>query len=205
MSKAKSAPRTKPPASRREELMNVAQHLFLKHGVSATTIEQISAGAGVAKGTFYLYFSSKDDVLAGLRDRYSQELLASIKKAVIENAADDWKGKLASWARASVAGYLRSIQLHDLVFLESRPPTQEGLFNNIIIDHLSGLLEGGVGAGAWSIDDHQLTAVFLFSGFHGVVERVCAAKKRVNGNQLAQKVEQLFFRAVGLPADRPAP
>jgi AcrR family transcriptional regulator len=98
--------------------MNVAQNLFLKHGVSATTIEQITSGADVAKGTFYLYFSSKDDVLAGLRDRYSQELLASINKAVTERAADDSKGKPASWARASVAGYLRSIQLHDLVFLD---------------------------------------------------------------------------------------
>jgi AcrR family transcriptional regulator len=205
MSKVKARQRTKPPAERREELMKVAQRLFLEHGVPATTIEQITSGADVAKGTFYLYFSSKDDILAGLRDRYSQELLASIKNAITENREDDWEGKLASWARASVAGYLRSIQLHDLVFRESRPPTQEGLFNNIIIDHLSGLLQGGVDAGAWSIDDHCLTAVFLFSGFHGVVERACATKKRVNGNQLAHRLEQLCFRAVGLPTYRPLP
>jgi AcrR family transcriptional regulator len=205
MSKAKASQRTKPPEARREELMNVAQRLFLEHGVAATTIEQITSGADVAKGTYYLYFSSKDDILAGLRNRYAQQLLASIKKAISENAVDDWQGKLASWASASVAGYLRSIKLHDLVFLESRPPTREGLFNNIIIEHLSGLLQGGADAGAWSIDDHHVTAVFLFSGFHGVVERACATEKRLNGNRLAHRLERLCFRAVGLPIDGSLP
>ena len=43
-------PRTKPPEQRRDDLMNAAQRLFLDLGVSATTVEQITSGAGVAKG-----------------------------------------------------------------------------------------------------------------------------------------------------------
>src|ERR1035438_2043651 len=58
-----TSPRTKPPETRRDELMNAAERLFLSEGVAATTIEQITSAAAVAKGTFYLYFSSKDDVL----------------------------------------------------------------------------------------------------------------------------------------------
>ena len=52
-------PRTKAPEERRDELMNAAQRLFLEQGVATTTIEQITMGADVAKGTFYLHFSSK--------------------------------------------------------------------------------------------------------------------------------------------------
>src|SRR5277367_343524 len=94
---SKTRPRTKPPEERRNELMNAAQRLFLKHGVGPTTIEQITTGAEVAKGTFYLYFSSKEDVLAALRGRFGQELLERIRTAVTQNREDDWKGKLASW------------------------------------------------------------------------------------------------------------
>ena len=71
--------------------MNAAQQLFLQQGVARTTIEQITSTADVAKGTFYLYFSSKDDVLAGLGDRYGQERLAKVQAAVAQKLADDWK------------------------------------------------------------------------------------------------------------------
>ncbi|UIY23207.1 TetR/AcrR family transcriptional regulator [Rhizobium leguminosarum] len=43
--------------------MTAAERLFLEKGVELTTIEEITTGAGVAKGTFYLHFSSKADVL----------------------------------------------------------------------------------------------------------------------------------------------
>jgi AcrR family transcriptional regulator len=181
--------------------MNAAQRLFLEQGVGPATIEQITSRADVAKGTFYLYFSSKDDILAALRERFAQELLASIEAAIEARPKEDWKGKLATWARSGVAGYLDSMRLHDIVFYESRPPTRQGLVDNIIIDHLSGLLRDGVDAGAWSIDDPRFTAVFLFSGLHGVVDDACTRQKRVKRRRLARRLEQLCFRSVGLPSD----
>jgi AcrR family transcriptional regulator len=197
----RSRPRTKPPEERRDELMNAGLRLFLKQGVGPTTIEQITSGADVAKGTFYLYFSSKEELLAALRQRFAQELLAGIKAAIAAKPPEDWKGKLATWARAGVAGYLDSIRLHDLVFSGShRPPTRKGLVDNIIIDHLCVLLQSGAAAGAWTIDDPRSTAVFLFSGLHGLVDDASIQEKRVNQSRLAQRLEQLSLRAVGLLA-----
>jgi AcrR family transcriptional regulator len=194
----KLRPRTKPPEERREELMKAAKRLFLEQGVGPTTIEQITSGADVAKGTFYLYFSSKDDVLAALRERFAQDLLAGIKTAVTEKPDEDWKGKLAAWAAASVASYLESIRLHDILFYGSPHPTREGLVNNIVIDHLAGLLQAGVDAGAWSIDEARFTAVFMFNGLHGVVEFASTGEKRVNQKRLTHRLERLCFRAAGL-------
>jgi AcrR family transcriptional regulator len=110
----RTRPRTKPPGERRDDLMNAAERLFLEQGVGPTTIEQITSGADVAKGTFYLYFSSKDDVLAALGERFAQELLAKIEAAVAAGQKEDWKGRLATWAAASVTGHLESIRLHDI-------------------------------------------------------------------------------------------
>lgn len=68
---AEPARRTKPAPVRLDELMAAAEDLFVRQGVEATTIDQIVAQAGVAKGTFYHYFSSKADVLAALRAKFS--------------------------------------------------------------------------------------------------------------------------------------
>lgn len=194
----KSRPRTKPPEQRRDELVDAAQRLFLDQGVGPTTIEQITTGAGVAKGTFYLYFSSKEDLLAALGERYSRQLLAGIEAAIAGHAAADWKGKLASWARADAAGYLDSIRLHDIAFYGSRPAAREDFGSNIVVDHLFELLQAGVEAGAWAIDDARLAAVFLFNGIHGVVDDAYAREKRVSRSRLAQRLERLCFNIVGL-------
>jgi AcrR family transcriptional regulator len=177
--------------------MNAAQHLFLKHGVEQTTIEQITSGAAVAKGTFYLYFSSKEDVLAALRNRFAQDLLKKIKTALAHHKPEDWNGKLAAWAAAGVTRYLDSIRLHDILFYASRPPKRHGLVRNIIIDHLLELLQAGSDAGAWSIDDAHFTAIFLFNGLHSAVDYATANEKRVNRSRLAHKLQRLFLRAVG--------
>lgn len=194
----KLRPRTKPPEERRDELMNAAERLFLEQGVAPTTIEQITMGANVAKGTFYLHFSSKEDILAALGERFGQKHLVGIKAAIAKKKEGDWKGKLATWAKACANGYLDSIRLHDVVFYGSRPATREGLVDNIVIDHLFELLQGGVAAGAWSMDDPRFSAVFLFSGLHAVVDDAYTKEKRVNRGRLEHRVEQLWFRAVGL-------
>ena len=178
--------------------MNAAERLFLKRGAGPTTIEQVTSGAGVAKGTFYLYISSKEDVLGALEERFAQEHLRKIKTAIAERKKDDWKGKLATWAAAGVSSYLDSIRLHDILFYGSRPATREGLVNNIVIDHLVELLQAGVDAGAWRIDDPRLTGVFLFSGLHGAVDDAYTKEKRVDRSRLARRVERLCFRAVGV-------
>jgi AcrR family transcriptional regulator len=198
--RTKPRPRTKPPEERRDELMNAAQRLFLKQGVRPTTIEQITSGAKVAKGTFYLYFPSKDEVLAALGERYGQEHLAKIKAAIAAKPEADCQEKLATWARACATSYLDSIRLHDIVFYGSRPRTREGLVDNIVIDHLSELLCEGGEAGAWSVDDPRFTAVFLFSGLHAVVDDAYSKEKRVNRSRLWQRAERLFFREVGILA-----
>jgi AcrR family transcriptional regulator len=195
----KRQPRTKPPEQRRDELMNAAQRLFLDLGVSATTIEQITSGAGVAKGTFYLYFASKDEIRAALGERYAREHLAVIEAALLEQPEQDWSAKLTSWTRANVAFYLDSISLHDMLFHERRPPTREGLVDNIVIDHLADLLHAGVRAKAWAIDDPRLAAVFLFSGIHGAIDDAVTKEGTIDRDRLAKRVEEFCRRAVGLP------
>ncbi|MFL5765612.1 MAG: TetR/AcrR family transcriptional regulator [Bacteroidia bacterium] len=56
-------------------LLDSAIKLFIRHGYSAVTLEQIAAGIGMTRGAFYHHFSSKEDILNALikRERNSFE------------------------------------------------------------------------------------------------------------------------------------
>ena len=67
---------------RRNELLDIAQKLFCEQGYTKTPISAIIKEAGVAKGTFYHYFKSKDDLIDGLAGRVSEEILKVIDIAL---------------------------------------------------------------------------------------------------------------------------
>jgi Transcriptional regulator len=47
---------------KQDALLNTAFDLFIRQGINKTTIAEIVEQAGVAKGTFYLYFKDKYDI-----------------------------------------------------------------------------------------------------------------------------------------------
>ena len=62
---------------KRTDILDAAYELFTTLGFARTTILGIALKAGVGKGTFYLYFDSKEDVRDVLIARKSSELLLS--------------------------------------------------------------------------------------------------------------------------------
>ena len=58
-----SGRRGRPPSTSRRELRLIALRLFAEHGFDSTTIEQVTAEAGVSERTFFRYFTTKASVL----------------------------------------------------------------------------------------------------------------------------------------------
>lgn len=65
----------KPRDQRRRDILDAAVRLFRDRDYETCTVQQIAASAGVATGTVYLHFASKDAILAGLQDDFEQGLL----------------------------------------------------------------------------------------------------------------------------------
>ena len=59
---------------RRAQILDAARAEFARLGVGETTVDHIARAAGVAKGTVYLYYRSKDEILQQLLDRDLAEL-----------------------------------------------------------------------------------------------------------------------------------
>jgi AcrR family transcriptional regulator len=194
--RTRTRPRTKPPEIRREELMDAAERLFLAQGIAATSVDAIVAGADVAKGTFYLHFQSKEQLLAALQQRFIDDFCADLQTAIDKRPTDDWHGRLRAWIDAGVNGYLDRIALHEVVFHEFRPDGRHAAHRNSTVEQLAELLAQGSRAGAWTIENPPLQALMLFHALHGTVGE--AVKTNVNRKQLTRALQALFERAVDL-------
>lgn len=75
-------------SARREQVLACAVKVFSRKGYHATTVADIIAEAGVARGTFYLYFTSKRAIFDELLDDYLKALLGQIKRVDLGEGAD---------------------------------------------------------------------------------------------------------------------
>ncbi|HVB39404.1 MAG TPA: TetR/AcrR family transcriptional regulator [Terriglobales bacterium] len=67
---------------REAEILGAARKVFGEHGFAAATIEMIAAAAGVAKGTLYLYYSSKEEIFWNALSSRFREMIACGKQEV---------------------------------------------------------------------------------------------------------------------------
>ena len=77
-----SAPRQRRKEARPQELLDAALDLFVEKGFAATRAEEVAQRAGVSKGTLYLYYPSKEDLLkAVIEQRLTAEIAAGAELA----------------------------------------------------------------------------------------------------------------------------
>jgi AcrR family transcriptional regulator len=74
----------KPTEQRRSEILEAALHLFSSKGFHDTTMEEVANAAGVAKGTIYLYFQSKEHLLLALKRDFMQGLTDAVANIVAD-------------------------------------------------------------------------------------------------------------------------
>lgn len=90
---------------RRQEILTAAQRRFAREGFHGTTIADIVRESGVSQGTFYLYFQTKDEVIAALADDRSH--------------ADALVGAIAEAEADPVAGLTVLLDLHGATLFDA--------------------------------------------------------------------------------------
>jgi AcrR family transcriptional regulator len=69
-------------AFRTREILAAAREVLGRRGLAELTMEEIAAAAGVAKGTLYLYFRSKDELIQALLTQVGELMLRDIEAIV---------------------------------------------------------------------------------------------------------------------------
>ncbi len=94
---------TKDPVVRRKELIDAAEELFKEKGCEETSVSDIVKKVGVAQGTFYYYFESKDDILDAVLDHYLRDHLENTVRGIIADQSKDALQKLQSIIGATLS------------------------------------------------------------------------------------------------------
>jgi AcrR family transcriptional regulator len=71
---------------RRNEILDVADELFGQKGFDGTSTNDILEKVGIARGTLYYHFKSKEDIMDALIERYNNRLLAAAKEISIDKS-----------------------------------------------------------------------------------------------------------------------
>jgi len=70
---------------RRQLILNAAEHVFFSKGIDAANMDDIAEQAELGKGTLYLYFANKDDLISGICYRALLELKSRFETAIAEH------------------------------------------------------------------------------------------------------------------------
>ncbi len=71
-----------PRADKREAILRAATDLFAERGFFTAQVADVARAAGVAAGTVYLYFRSKDDLLVSIFERTMREAITDGRACV---------------------------------------------------------------------------------------------------------------------------
>ncbi|MGH2674857.1 MAG: TetR family transcriptional regulator [Actinomycetota bacterium] len=119
---------TKPPDERRQELMDAAVPILAEKGIPKTTVADITDAAGVAKGTFYLYYASKEHLLGAIKERLVDDILVHATALYDRVGREDWWALADATVESVVDFVLARRDMIHIIVQEGRTPETTDIF-----------------------------------------------------------------------------
>jgi|SRR5688572_14623415 len=107
-----------PKGDKRERILSSAMRVFASKGFFQSKVSDIAADAGVADGTIYLYFKSKDDLLISLFEAQMERVNSELRRAI--DGAGDAREKLRSFTRAYMNLVAQNRHAAEVITIELR-------------------------------------------------------------------------------------
>lgn len=89
----------KKPLERRSEIIDAAHDLFQKKGYDKVTMQDVMTRLGIAKGTIYHYFRSKEQLLEAVIEKISEKMMSQMQ-AVVEQTKGNALEKIQALVQA---------------------------------------------------------------------------------------------------------
>ena len=173
--------RRQPAAVRRDQILDAAEAVMLRDGLHQATIADIAETAALGKGTVYLQFESKQDLVAGLRLRYIERIEREVRAQIDEGGST--VEKLSTFVRTFVDASTRDPELHHLLFQEA------GVDEATAFAPLRALFAAIVGDADLQTADRELVIDFALGGVHAGAIAVAHMPKNRRGRAITQIVD----------------
>ena len=184
---------------RKDAILTSAREVFFEHGIRHATVDEVAARAGVAKGTVYLYFDSRETLLAHLLLEGLDNLNARLETAFSEAAPAGAETRLRQLAAAyfdfhkTEPDYFRLMMAFDRGHF--REAVNAEVYEQVVHRSLRGLrwlvraFQQGVEDGELAAGDARQMAGSLWAALNGVLVLTSHPLRR---ELVAQEVETLY-------------
>lgn len=155
----------KPAEERRRELIDAARELFMELGYEAATMSSIAKRAGVAQGTAYIYFESKQDILMAIM-RELLETMAEVIRQVAERTDLPAPALLQQAMTDCFTRVGEEARLVEAIILQanySLPSQLQEQFAPTVLPIITAIIERGVQEGSLHVTHPRLAAEFLWT------------------------------------------
>jgi AcrR family transcriptional regulator len=182
-------------AARQDSIVAAARALATEGGIGAVQIVPVAARAGIAAGTVYRYFPSKDDLVAAL-----VKAVADAELAAVRAAAAAAPGPLSALAAAVMAFATRMLGERRLIWAMFTEAAEGFAFRLSLAAQFEMLIKAAVAAGHLPEQDAGLAARGLLGcvleGLMGPLAPDAAAPEAQKG--AAQTLALFALRALGV-------
>jgi TetR/AcrR family fatty acid metabolism transcriptional regulator len=185
---------------KREAILRAATSVFAHNGYFNSKVADIARAAGVADGTVYLYFKSKEDILHSIFDRSVEEALGAARKRI--ETVSDPKEKLRQIAFLHLErlGADRDLAVVFQVELRGSTKFMEEFSAAGFAEYLSlirATFEEGQRAGVFREDlNANVVAKILFGALDEMATNWILSKRRYKLAPMADEVLDIFLNGV---------
>jgi TetR/AcrR family fatty acid metabolism transcriptional regulator len=154
-------------ADKRDAILRAATQVFARHGFFQAQVADVARAAGIAAGTVYLYFRSKDDLLVSIFERTMREAIAEGRAAL--SGVTDPRARLEHVARLHLERLGRDRDLAVVFQVELRQSTKfmEHFSSSYLREYIGVIREtiaDGQKVGLFRRDVNPTTAAKMFFG-----------------------------------------
>ncbi|WP_017596058.1 TetR/AcrR family transcriptional regulator [Nocardiopsis potens] len=136
------------PTHARERLIAAAEKLFYSDGIHAVGVDRLLSASGIGRASFYRHFTSKDDLVVEIIERYDRRWRDALEEAVRAQSGDPlavFDALGAQFAAPEFRGCASINAMVEVADPESRAYQVAVRHKHLVIAFLSGLLkEAGV-------------------------------------------------------------
>ena len=148
--------------------MAAASALFVEKGIGSVSIADITTRAGLAKGTFYLYFESREALLEALRVDMMSAAVEAFGRLELPDSVEGWPACLDRLVDGTLDFFFENRELHDLLSSEPHEHSDDrGEWPLVMSLHerLREFISTGVDAGAL-VADLDIAPTLVFELLH---------------------------------------
>lgn len=163
---------------RRNEIIETAGKLFEEKGYEQTQVQDIVNEIGVAKGLFYYYFKSKDEVMEELADRYADAIIDDVHKLIDKDISTFDK------INRIFQIFIDSAEKKSGIFMGilnvKNGITHERIFFNVgkkMVPLVTELILSGNDNGECNCSDPKFITEFLVSGLFNILNQISPDEK----------------------------